>query len=610
MKLNEIKPNIQDFSTVDTNLGKIKEDQNLRSKIEAFYFFVMDLLLNLQDDEIKDSITDTSFLSGEHKDAGHDRGIDAIFIEQTETKNKIHLFNFKYAETFEKTKSFFPAKEIDKIVTFLNALLSKDKGYLKGSNLVLCSKIETIWEIYETENPDYVLHICSNYYNSFESSEKERFEREINKNSNFEIKYHLINELVNLLTKKGKINVNAKISAIDKQFFEKTDGDVKALIVNVDVVDLLRICSEKEDLRTQPCLEDRNALKVAPILEDVFEDNVRIYLKQRSKINRNIKNTALSNEGHRVFYYNNGITITCEHVEYPSGNRRSPIIELTNLQVVNGSQTIHALHEAFLEDSSKFDDMTILCRIYETRNKQLSTKIAEYTNSQNPVNSRDIRSIDYIQLKLEKELEAVNYFYERKKNQYSGKPKEKRLDAEKVGQVIMSLFNQMPSEAKDKKRIIFAEKYDEIFNDNMNADKVLIAVLLFRKIEAEKNKLKDRILSSDHPSFEEYEENAPLFFSSYWILYLLGKIGEIKKIKIVKENLDKLWGSYDIAARVVIDIWNEEKAEIGDHYKYSFEHFFKKTKPMEHIDRIFDSAEINNYIAPKLEESTKTEKIV
>ena len=50
----------------------------------------------------------------------------------------------------------------------------------------------------------------------------------------------------------------------------------------------------------------------------------------------------------RFFYYNNGITVTCSHFEYPK-QVRNPIINLENLQIVNGSQTIHALFEAFNE---------------------------------------------------------------------------------------------------------------------------------------------------------------------------------------------------------------------------------------------------------------------
>jgi len=592
----DVKPNIQDFSTVDMSLQKMKADYNLKDRISAFYFYVFDLLLGLQEDEIKESITDTSFLAQSGKCSGHDRGIDAVYIEQTETKNKIHLFNFKYVETFEKTKSNFPAGEIDKILGFLNALMSKDKEYIKNINPMLASKMEAIWEIFDTENPNFAIHICTNQYYSFEAKEKERFEREVNKNNNFEVKYHLMQELVDLLTKKGKVIVNAKIQAIDKQYFDKSDGDVKALIVNVDVVDLLRICIDNEDYRETPLLDEYKVLKEQGILEDAFEENVRVYLRQRSKINKNIKNTALSSENHRLFYYNNGITITCEHFEFPGGNRRSPIIELKGLQIVNGSQTIHALFEAFQEDPTKFEDMTILCRIYETRNKVLSTNIAEYTNSQNPVKTRDIRSNDYIQIKLEKEFQAMGYFYERKKNLYSGKPISKRLDAEKVGQLLMAFYNKMPAEAKDKKRLIFAEKYDDVFNDSLNAKKILLPINLFKKIEDEKAKVRVAIFSRGDIDIREYKENGPLLYSSYWILYVLHELAIYKNIDLILDNTEEICKLYEIASQIIKDVWKEDtKNEKDPARRFAYESFFKKSKPMKYLDILFESDKIKEY---------------
>jgi hypothetical protein len=187
------------------------------------------------------------------------------------------------------------------------------------------------------------------------------------------------------------------------------------------------------------------------ILEDAFEDNVRVYLKQRSKINRNIKETALSEESHRFFYFNNGITITCLHFNYPK-KVRAPIIEIEHLQIVNGGQTIHALFDAFKEDPSQFEDIDILCRIYETRNEELSSDIAECTNSQNPVKSRDIRSNDYTQKKLEKELETYGYFYERKKGKYLGVPKDKRMQ-KKLAKLFWHFITKCQQRRKTRKQL-------------------------------------------------------------------------------------------------------------------------------------------------------------
>lgn len=303
--------------------------------------------------------------------------------------------DFKYTDKFAKTKNNFPSNEIDKIVGFINDLMTQEESVKTTVNPILYGRIKEIWKIFEDVNPNFVIHLCANHYERLEKSENERFKRAVHRHSNFKIKYHLIEDLVNLIQKKSKRNIKAKIRAIDKNIFEKSDGDVRALIVNVDARDLIRIVLDDETIRDDVNLTNYEELKKYKILEDAFEDNVRVYLKQRSKINKNIKRTALSDENHRFFYFNNGITITCDQFKYPK-TIRSPIIELENIQVVNGSQTIHALYEAFLEDSSKFEYIELLCRIYETKNSDLSTSIAEYTNSQNPVKSRDVRSIDFI----------------------------------------------------------------------------------------------------------------------------------------------------------------------------------------------------------------------
>jgi len=448
-------PSLLDFSLINSHVKRYGSDLQKEPQ-DAFYYFVLNLLFGLQDDEIEDSITDTSYLQKEGNQSGHDRGIDAVYIDTSDAKPTVHFFNFKYTSKFEKTLSHFPGNEIDKIVTFLNALISKDNNLKNTINPILFSKVEEIWEIFSHTNPIFVIHLCANFYNGLEPQEKTRFEREVHIHSNFDIQHHLLPEFVDRLTRKGKRVINAKLKGIDRNNFEKSDGDIRALIVNVDARDLIRIVLDNDEIRNKADILDYEELKNYQVLEDAFEDNVRVYLKQRSRVNRNIKRTVLSEDNHRFFYYNNGITITCDKLIYPK-TQRGPLIELENLQVVNGSQTIHALYDAFLESSQQLEQVDLLCRIYETRNSGLSTNIAEYTNSQNPVNSRDIRSIDYAQQKLEAELRAKGLFYERKKNQHSGQPRHLKLDAEKVGQVLFAFYNKMPAEAKDKKKLIFAE---------------------------------------------------------------------------------------------------------------------------------------------------------
>jgi hypothetical protein len=577
-------PSLQDFSLIKTNVQKYSNDFQLSTPSSAFSYFALNLILGLQDDEIEDAITDGYQLKEMGKSTGHDRGIDALYIdyEDVEGKAKIHFFNFKYTEQFQKTKNNFPSGEIDKIVGFINDLMSQEESIKDTVNPILYARVGEIWKIFDDANPNFEIHLCANHYPGLDKLEKERFERAIDRHSNFVIKYHLIEDLVNLIQKRSKRNVNAKIRAIDKNIFEKSDGDVRALIVNVDAKELIRIVLDDEIIRSNVNLTDYEELKSHKILEDAFEDNVRVYLKQRSKINRNIKSTALSDDCHRFFYFNNGITITCDKFEYPK-TRRSPIIEIENIQVVNGSQTIHALYEAFLEDTSKFEYIELLCRIYETKNSALSTSIAEYTNSQNPVKSRDVRSIDFIQQKLEQEFLVKELYYERKKNQYVEQRKELRLDSEKVGQVLMAFYNEMPKEAKNRKTVIFGEKYDEIFSDEITADKVLLPFQLFQRIEVEKGKIK-KIIAED-----KEQQDSFILYASYYILYVMAKLAHKKSIELQISNIENIWNLYSEALDMLKQVIEIEQKSLSPKDKFSYAAFFNLEKPKKILEQLFSS---------------------
>ncbi|MCX6583473.1 MAG: AIPR family protein [Candidatus Aminicenantes bacterium] len=581
--MEQNQPSFQDFSLLKTLVKNAMGQYALKEESVAFCFLSLDLILNLQEDEIDDSMTDNHYLKTKGKESGHDRGIDAIFIDSSTTPSKIHFFSFKYTDYFDKIQNHFPSNEIDKILSFLNSLMQKN---LQKSdvNKTLFLKVDEIWSIWNTENPNYVVHSCCNYYNAFEDAEKKRFEREINKYSNFNIEYHLLPSYINSLIKMNKKDVNGRIKAIDKQLFERTDGDIRALIVNVDARDLLRIIINDDDLRNKIDLDDFNVMKDYLIEEAAFEDNVRVYLKNRTRINKNIKDTALSDKRNKFFYFNNGITIVCKNFSYPT-NQRAPIIEIENFQIVNGSQTVHALFDAFKEDPSKIDDINILCRIYQTNNVDLSTFIAEYTNSQNPVSSRDIRANDYIQKKIEAELKAKGFYYERKKGQCKDRSRDKRIDAEKIGQLLMAFFNGLPGEAKDKKRRIFADFYDSVFKDEITADKVLLVFHLFEKIESSRKNRKSEL----HEEHGDFEFKSYIFHASYYILYLLAELAKAKSIEINYDNIDLIWELYseglDIIERAIKE---EQKSSKSQKEIYNHRIFFKSNTPKTHLAKILN----------------------
>ena len=58
-------------------------------------------------------------------DGGMDRGCDAVYVDDREGRNSIHVFQFKYVNSFDKTKNNFPGGEIDKLVSFFEDVLDE-----------------------------------------------------------------------------------------------------------------------------------------------------------------------------------------------------------------------------------------------------------------------------------------------------------------------------------------------------------------------------------------------------------------------------------------------------------------------------------------------------
>lgn len=581
---NMLEPNQKHFATVREYVEKYKKDYQLNSSVGGFYYFVLNLFFDLNDEEIKNAITDTNFLKEETAEADkkidHDRGVDAVYIKNIETKKaEIHLFNFKYTETFDNTKRHFPSSEIDKIIGFLTPLLKKDQNLKKEVNFALADKINEIDYELQTGNPNIYFHLCSNLYLPLESQEETRLKNFFKEKGLLMLDYISMNEIVNRFVVKDRIKINAKIRSIGENYFGKsTGGNLRALILEVKAIDLIRMILNDSSLRNNDDFSDYDLLvnEKYKILDDAFDENVR--MEQKGKINQNIKNTALNEEENfYFFYYNNGITITCDSVNYKliSGTR----IELENLQIVNGQQTIRSLYDAFKENPKVVANIKIFCRIYEiknTENKELKMKIAEYTNSQNPVNTRDIRAIDQTQILLEQQFKAKGYFYERKKNQHKDELKERRLDAEKMGQILISFYNEKPAEAKNTKQIIFGTDYEDVFSEDITADSILLVNEIFNFIDKKRNEEATRLKQQEKVRhFDTY-----ILHCSYYLLYVIKKLADYKKINLNIENKDEIVKLYDSAKKIILEIiTNKFKDENGELEEFpAFGPYFKSNQ--------------------------------
>lgn len=328
--------NLATFSTIIEKVNKYQNDYDLETPSLAFEWLALQSILDLNDDEIEDSITDGSM----------DGGIDAIKIIDRD----VHVFNFKYTDSFEKTDNNFPENEIDKIIVTMDRIYSKSINP-KDVNAVLWERIQEIWELFEKGSLNFKYYLCSNKKKPAEHAIR-KFETALNKYRFVEYFYYDQDDIVSRILEKKYNKINGNIRFVDKQYFDRSDGALKGVVATVAAEDLISLIQNPDD--------------PSKLIEDAFNDNIRIYLRLKNRINQSIFETALSDENFIFWYLNNGITILCDECNY-TPNSRSPFVELKNLQIVNGGQTTHALFEAYQRAPEKIQNVLVLVRICETK---------------------------------------------------------------------------------------------------------------------------------------------------------------------------------------------------------------------------------------------------
>ena len=164
----------------------------------------------------------------------------------------------------------------------------------------------------------------------------------------------------------------------------------------------------------------------------LLEQNVRVFLQTRVKVNRGIRVT-LENEPSMFFAYNNGITATAEKVDIVNVGGRLLLRSLKNFQIVNGGQTTASIHVAMrnkVDVSLTFVQMK-LSVIDPERATRLVPKISEFANSQNRVNAADFFSNHPFHVRIEEFSRRIyapspdgtfresKWYYERARGQYA-----------------------------------------------------------------------------------------------------------------------------------------------------------------------------------------------
>lgn len=213
----------------------------------------------------------------------------------------------------------------------------------------------------------------------------------------------------------------------------------------------------------------------------LLEGNVRSFLSNKRKVNKSIQNT-IKNYPEMFFAYNNGIAATATEVETELIDTGLSIVKIKDLQIVNGGQTTASIANTLL--TARKDERIDISNIYvpmkvsvleHSMSEKIIPKIAEYSNSQNPVDASDFFSNHPFHIRIEgfsrkTPAPAVNgnqyqqfWYYERTRGQYNQgkmkfKPKSSQLkqyelrypDKQVIKMVDLAKFIEIYEGAPDK----------------------------------------------------------------------------------------------------------------------------------------------------------------
>lgn len=445
-RLNSVAESIQQEAAEE--LG-IRDAGRLKSL--AFVYLCVKTLLDLENSTTFDCLTE----------GGGDFGVDAMHIsEEYDGEFTVSLFQAKYKNSLEGNANF-PENGIDSLINAINYLFDPT-AELKHINRRLLTKVEEARSLIRDGYIPQVRAIACNNGLTWNTAAKEAIER-----TGFgdQVTWEHVNHerLVSILQAAKPVKDTLQLSG-------------KAIVEDMN---FSRVLVGRISVTEIATLIDRHG-------ERLLERNIRRYLGlQGNRVNEGIRHTLTSDERNNFYFYNNGVTLTCDNFSYNALQNGDYQVRIENLQIINGGQTCMTIAKT-LQDPNLLQQNSsahVLLRLYQlpSDNDDLVQRITYAANSQNPVDLKDLRANDVRQQRLEMDIEQLGFTYRRKRadaNTRSGD-----ITSGVAAEAVLSVWQEKPHQAKFFTREHFGKLYDSIFTEQLNGSQVVLAVQLYRIAE-------------------------------------------------------------------------------------------------------------------------------
>lgn len=514
--------NLNDFKLVNIKSKRmfsfIKNVRNMDLKDSqksrlGFYHLVLENVTGMRDvDDVSKMIIDTDYNKIVYGKTVNDLGIDAInYIgEDDEQEITVQLFNFKFRENFKLDKNMEEGS-INGSIKFLEYICAEDETQIEQlPNDIVKEHIKKIRDFLNSNKLCNIeLYMVSNETKTF-TEDADKYLELLQQHFGIRIKAIALDDVIGYFDMKPKSNP-CKFMILPSDFlsFQKNDlSTQKSYVVKLSLLDLIRITCSNAELKIEYGNEDDGKLLNEKLDYSLLYDNVRGYLGE-TVYNVNIQKT-LKNNHKEFFMLNNGITITAENINADEANSgKRFLFSVDNYQIVNGGQTIRSIYQFFENEKEDIDilhnlsETYVLVRFFKiSEEEQLKNRIAEYTNSQNAISSADLKSVDAIQIQIEKYFKEEKILYARKAGVVGDDDVEYdyRISKEKLAQILYAAKGY-PDRASNQKKRLFQEYYEEIFGDGFNLEDAVGLVKLYYEIEKAYDEKEDGIKVYEQKNF-------------------------------------------------------------------------------------------------------------
>lgn len=518
-----------DWDIIDARVMKACDRHKFQKRTVGFLAIVIDQVFPGHEDQLQEIITD----------GPDDKGVDAIHIVEGESSAEVFIFQSKYRESHGTCHKTINDAEVLKIGLFLNELFDKSDSLAGSGNFQLQEAVSRIWELHDKGKIcRYKVIFCSNGA-GFSTSAQGIAESVKASHSEVGFEFYSGHDVVQAMAIEGRDAEDGQLQVISKEILERSDGDVRGVIASVDAQSFV-------DLITA---DDGETIK-----RHLFDDNLRVFLGAKGGYNQDIISTATSGDSYLFWYLNNGVTITCKSFSYNKGHT-NPKLVFKDFQIVNGAQTSHSLVEAARTNPAALSDVVLMVRMYATDRADIAERVAVATNSQARIQSRDLMSNHATMKKLELAFKECGYFFERKRNMHSDKPEEKRIDALKLGQIILSFELREPDKAKTESDSIFDSRFHHIFGSRQSIDELIRLYQIYEIIEELRNKYQAEFATSP----ETGHEHQYLVYGHWYVLFAC-KLLHVKSQQAQLPTGDEAHALVEEAIRRVAAACSQQKA--------------------------------------------------